>query len=123
MDHRAPICLAEELVQVAFSSTPLTVIASEYAFHSYRDILGLRGTLSGIHMLAQQGVYFVLFFALGSTLFHSINIVRFRRVVLVAAICLSAGMGSEGINRLIPGRHAFVADVVLNGSNAPLAVP
>lgn len=114
--------VAAELGLIAFSSTAFAAIASEYAYHFYGDLLGLGGTTTGIHMLAQKGVHFVLFFALGSTLFHSINIARFGRVVLVAAICLSAGIGSEGLQLLIPGRHASVADVVLNGSSGTLAV-
>ena len=113
--------VAAQLGLIAFSSTAFAGISSEYSFHFYRDLMGMGGTLSGIHMLAQKCVHFVLFFGLGSTLSHSINIARFGRPIVVAAICLCAGIGSEGIQLLIVGRHASVADVVLNGSSGTLA--
>ena len=110
-----------ELGLIAFSATALAGNASEYAYRFYKHLLGFGGADAGLHALAQKGVHFVLFFALGTTLFHSLNVDRPWKVRAVIGICFLAGIGSEGIQLLFATRHASVADVLLNGSSGTLA--
>ena len=110
-----------EMGLIAFSSTSLAGDASEYAYEFYRHLLRMGAAGGGLHTLAEKGVHFVLFFALGTTLFHGLNIARRWKVCLVMGICFLAGIGSEGIQLLFPPRNASVADVLLNGSSGALA--
>ena len=116
----AAVRAAVELALVAYSSTPSAAGFSEAAFRFYRLWLGFSGE-SAVHGLVQKGIHFVLFFALGTTLFNGLNIVPARRVMLVAVISLAAGIGSESLQLLFPMRNASAADVLLNGSSGALA--
>lgn len=113
--------LLTQLVLICFSSTSAAGEASEYAFRFCRLLLGLGPTEYGLHTLAEKGVHFVLFFALGTGLYHSLKVARLRKVCWAMGICFLAGIGSEGIQLLSPGRHASVADVPLNGASGTLA--
>ena len=110
-----------QVVLICFSSTPPAWEASEHAFRFYRLLLGLGVTDSGLHGIASKGVHFVLFFTLGSALYNSLNVARPGKVWWTIGICFLTGIGSEGIQLLFPGRHASVADVLLNGSSGTLA--
>jgi VanZ family protein len=117
--------LAQLVLQVALiflSSTRLAREASEYAFRFYGAMLGLRLSSTGIsHILAQKGIHFLLFFWLGISLYYSLRIGRLQRFAWAAMICLLAALSSEGIQLFMPGRHASVADIVLNAASGVLA--
>ena len=85
-------------------------------------LLGLSGTSNGLHTLAQKGVHFALFFALGAALYNGLKVARPWQIGLSIGICFLAGMGSEGIQLLFPERYASLWDVLLNGSSGTLAV-
>ena len=110
-----------QVVLICFSSTSTAWEASEYAFHFYRLLLGLGVTDSGLYGIVPKGIHFVLFFALGNGLYNSLNVARPGKVWWVIGICFLTGIGSEGIQLMFPGRHASVADVLLNGGSGTLA--
>ena len=117
--------LAQLVLQVALiflSSTRLAREASEHALRFYAALLG-PGLLTtgGGRLLAQKGVHFLLFFWLGISLYYSLGIGRLQRFAWAAMICLLAALSSEGIQLFMPGRHASVADVVLNAASGVLA--
>jgi len=117
--------LAQLVLQVALiflSSTRLAGEASEYAFCFYGALLG-PGVVraGGFHLLAQKGIHVLLFFWLGISLYHSLRIGRLQRFAWAAMICLLAALSSEGIQLFVPGRHASVADIVLNAASGVLA--
>ena len=110
-----------ELGLIAFSSTSIAGEFSEFAYRFYKHLLGFGGADVGLHTLVQKGVHFVLFFALGTTLFHSLSVISPWKVCLVIGICFLAGIGSEGIQLLFATRHASIADVLLNWSSGTFA--
>jgi VanZ family protein len=107
---------------ISFSSTPAAGDASDYAYSFYSHLLGLGGANVGLHSLAEKGVHFVLFFALGATLYNSLKVALPWQICLPIGICFLAGSGSEGIQLLFPERHASLYDVLLNGSSGTLAL-
>ncbi len=108
---------------IAFSSTLIAGESSDFAFFYYKHLLGFGGTGSGagLHTLAQKGVHFVLFFALGTAVFQSFKVERLWKIGLAVGIFFLVGMGSEALEHLFQGRHASLADVLLNGSSGTLA--
>ncbi len=99
---------------VLFSSTNIAGQASEYAFQFYRDWTGLDGG-AGLHLLADKGVHFSLFFTLGLILYYSLIAPTREKVLWVLLACLLVGSASEGLQFYFPGRHPSLADVMLNG--------
>ena len=113
--------LLVELGLIAFSSTPLAEEAADYAYHFYAKSSGLPGPVSGLESLAQKGLHFLLFFALGMTLFYLISGCGWRKVLLVMVICFAVGLGAETIQSFFPTRTASIVDVVLNLNSGTLA--
>lgn len=114
--------IAVQLALIFLSSTRLARDASEYAFRYYAAMLGHGFTRTGLfHVLVQKGIHFLLFFWLGISLYYSLRIERQQRFAWAAMICLLAALSSEGLQLFVPGRHASVADVVLNAASGVLA--
>ena len=64
----------------------------------------------------------MLFFALGSALYHSLKAAsRLGKVCCTMGICFLTGIASEGIQLMFYGRHASLGDVLLNGASGTLA--
>jgi VanZ family protein len=114
--------LLVEFGLIAFSSTPLAEEAANYAYHFYAQTSELQGPGAGLDNLAEKGLHFVLFFALGTTLSYLISTVGWRKVLSAIEICLAAALGAEAIQLLFPTRTASIADVLLNLSSGSLAI-
>lgn len=104
---------------VLFSSTNIAGQASEFAFQFYRRWTGLDGG-AGLHLLAEKGVHFTLFFTLGVILYYSLMAPRREKVLWVLLLCLLVGSASEGLQSFFPGRDPSLADVPLNGASGLL---
>jgi len=105
---------------VFFSSTAIAAECSEYAFQFYRSVTGLAAG-AGLHLLAQKGMHFGLFFSLGVILYFSLVAPRREKVLWVLFACLLVGCASEGLQFLFPSRHPSFADIMLNGFSGLLA--
>lgn len=113
--------IAAHLALILFSCTYFVAEASEYAYGFYLMLLGLKGKAPGLHLVAQKGVHFALFFSLGIWLYQSMQADRRSRVFWTVGFCLAAGIGAELFQLLFPGRHAALADVLLNAASGALA--
>ncbi len=105
---------------VFFSSTRYAADACEYAYRFYRGAIGLPGG-SWLHLIADKGIHFTLFFSLGMILYLAAGGTRLQRLVWVAAICLAVGSLSEVVQSFFPGRDPSVADTILNAASGALA--
>jgi hypothetical protein len=113
------MCL--QLALILFSSTRQAADACEVAFQYYGRLLSI-GLSGGVtHLIAGKGVHFILFFALGSWVYHSVNASRLQRLGWAAVVCLLAAIAAEGMQLFVPGRHASLADVLLNVASGVLA--
>ena len=115
--------LAWILVQVGlvlFSSTEMAGQAAEYAFQFYRSITGMSAG-AGVHLFAEKGVHFALFFSLGVILYYSLLASRWERVFWVLVACVAVGCASESLQFLFPHRDPLLTDVLLNGGSGLLA--
>ena len=113
--------LTTELALIAFSSTPFAEDAANYAYDFYAKSSGLQGSGLGLQNLAQKGLHFILFFALGVTLSYLTSARGWREVLLIVAICFAAALGAEAIQLMFPTRTASMADVLLNLNSGTLA--
>ena len=88
---------------------------------TYRNLLlcGVRergDATSFLHLIAEKGVHFLLFFALGTLSYGVARIPGARRVLLSVSICLIVGSASELLQRFT-GRDPRISDVMLNASS------
>ncbi len=115
---RLAILLAH-LALIFFSSTRIAGQWAEYAFRFYRSLLGRVATGAEMHLLAQKGVHFLLFFSLGVWTHNTLNGTRAQKLVWAVCCCVLAGALSESV-QLFTGRDAALADVLLNGASGAL---
>ena len=117
------ILILLNIALVFFSSTSLAGDAANYAYDFYTSLLSPGGMNmpGGLHLLAQKGVHFTLFAALGVFLYNSLSGSTRSRLTFVTVFCLTVGAASEALQFLFPGRTPALHDVLLNGGSGLVA--
>jgi len=110
---------------IFFSSTSLAAKYCErlYQFvrvHLLPSMIGMSGTEGVLHLIAEKGVHFTLFFTFGFLVAHLVHGSPWGRLAKIAVFGLVVGSGSEFLQSFFPGRDPAIRDVVLNLVSAAL---
>ncbi len=101
---------------IGFSSTMSGGVRSDAAYRFYYNkitrLLG-HAAPAHLHLVAEKGVHFLLFFPLGFWIYKTSALSNFRRLWPSIVVCVAVGIASECIQRFT-GRDPLVDDAVLN---------
>jgi VanZ family protein len=110
---------------IFFSSTSFAAENCErfyWFIHLYLPSPLIDTSINGgwMHLLAEKGVHFTLFFTFGFFVAHLVHGSPWGRLAKIAAFGLVIGSCSEFLQSFFPGRDPALRDVILNLVSASL---
>jgi VanZ family protein len=116
IDHRRLVLCFVLLGLIVLSSSTFGGVSSDVAYKFYHKMifpLFRHAAPARLYLVAEKGVHFLLFAALGFWIYNTLFLSHLRRLWISIIVCAAVGIASEYIQRFT-GRDPLVGDAVLN---------